>query len=413
MGEPHRRYPVIHVAGTKGKGSVAVYLATILTRAGYRVGLYTSPHLVTVRERIRIDGRMISREDFARFYRRLNDLPVEYRIGSKAAFRTVFEHLTALALLYFAAKKVDAAVVEAGLGGRLDTTIVVEPVVSVVTPIGLDHMLILGDTIPQIAWEKSFVIKPGIPVVLSVQTPAARQVLEARANEVGAPLFQAPGRTEFQDIREGLSGSRFKSSRGGLRNFLLRTPLVGDYQLGNISTTLTVVDVLRSLGWIITDEAVAMGLRRVRWPGRLQVLSRKPLIIIDGAHNTLSATAAKQALEKLCPGQKWRVVFAVMKNKQYPDMIEELKTVADKFYFCPLQFPKSWTEDIAREMLPRLTAAGEWFPDAVSAYLRALKDCASNGRMLAVGSLYLAGEILRHRQGLPPPTADGRLDART
>ncbi len=411
LGDPQGRYPVIHIAGTKGKGSTAAILAAILRAGGLRTGLYTSPHLVSVRERIRVDGRTVSRREFASLIGEIQRTVVSVRLGGRLAFRTVFEHLTAAALLEFARRKVDVAVVEAGLGGRLDTTVVVDPAVSVMTPIGLDHIAVLGNTISRIAADKAHIIKSGIPVVSAPQHPDALAEIKARAAQVSAQLTLAPGRREFDVIRTSLKGTRFIPCREWLGAGELRLNLAGRFQLDNLSVALTTLERLAEAGVRVTREAVRRGLTSVRWPGRLQYLPGKPPIIIDGSHNILSFFVLREALDELVPTGSMRIILSAMRGKPVRKMILLLKDRAEKFYLTPLQFPKGMSTVELAEAAQAAGVQAETFTDLPGAFESARRDAGSSQPILVTGSFYLVGELLRHMRGLPPPPPDGRIDS--
>ena len=253
LGNPQHGLACVHIAGTKGKGSTAAILESILTAAGLRVGLFSSPHLVSFRERIRIAGEMVSEADIAWAVEQVQPGIERLRAESQLNPSTFFEAYTAMAYLLFRRDGVDLAIMETGLGGRLDATNTCEPIACAITTLGLDHTEILGDTIEQIAREKAGIIKPGVPVVTAPQEPAAMAVLQQVAQAVGARAFQPAA------VPEGL-----------------RLSLFGDHQRVNLSVALGLVDVLREQGYTISDEAVRTGCRSVRWPGRLQIVGERP-----------------------------------------------------------------------------------------------------------------------------------------
>ncbi len=411
IGSPHRQYPVIHVAGTKGKGSTAVILASILRASGLRVGLYTSPHLVTIRERMRVDGRMVSKDEFASLMLALKRAPEEVRLSQNIAFRTVFEHLTAMALLHFQRKSVDIAVVEAGMGGKLDTTVVLDPIISILTPVGLDHTAILGETISEIAWDKAHIIKPHTPAVVALQTKEATDRFVEMAEKVSALLTISEGRDEFRLVSHKLAGLEFVQ-KNDPENVQYKTRLSGNYQLSNISTVFTAVNLLRRQGWEIPVEAVRDGIGNLRWDGRCQIVSQKPLIVLDGAHNPLGVETMVKSIQERVPGKKWNIVFAAMKNKNIPEMLHALEPLNGKYFFCKIQFPKSWFKNYVLETMPDVLKLGSWRTSAPESYQRAVSAAGKDEGVLVIGSLYLVGEILRHLKGMPTPHSDGRIDER-
>ncbi len=451
LGDPQSRFPVIHIVGTKGKGSTGALIASILSQAGYKVGLYTSPHLVTVRERIRVGRQIITKRAFARLMTIIRDLPDDVRTGNHQAFRTVFEHLTALALMEFAHQSVDIALLEAGLGGKLDATVVIDPLLTIITPIGLDHQAILGDTIAEIAADKAHAIKPDVPAITAPQEPEAMGEIVKRSDRLNAPLFIAPGSIEFGVDNLGISFSKVRSSREWLEKHKLRIGLAGDFQLENASVALSVVEFLRTCdatpttscnmkitpttsplsspaiaaggevkgcfqgkaGFAISNEAVKRGLNRVRWQGRLQVLSNTPVpVILDGAHNAMAVQVVVESLRKVIPGKTFRVVFAAMKNKPAERMLRSLQDSCAAFYLAPLQFPKSLDSSLLKELSSGMQIPSRVYNNVPEAYHQALMEIKPDEALLVIGSLYLVGEVLRHLRNLPPPVPDGQIDPR-
>ncbi len=297
LGDPQRKFPSLHVTGTNGKGSTCAMIASILKEAGYQAGLYTSPHLLSFNERIQINGRDIPNKDFTEgislirhVTRRLADSP------------TVFETLTALAFWYFAKKEVDYAVVEVGMGGRLDATNVLTPLVSVITNVALEHTAVLGNTLAKIAAEKAAIIKPGVPVVTAETKPEALRVMKYQADKNGSVLVQV-----------GSRGEGFK------------TGLIGEHQKLNAACAVAAV---RLAGIKAGKAAVLRGLKKVEWPGRFQVVRRRPLTILDGAHNPAGAQVLVETLKQKYPGRKFVFVIGVQKDKDAPPMLGEFGKVA-------------------------------------------------------------------------------------
>jgi dihydrofolate synthase/folylpolyglutamate synthase len=286
LGNPQNSYPIIHVAGTKGKGSVSVLCANTLHEAGYKVGLYTSPHLDDYAERIQINGEFIPHRDLAKLVEEIK--PHVDAIPEL----TTFEITTALAFMYFALEKVTAAVIEVGLGGRLDATNVVEPVVCVITSISYDHTLLLGESLAEIAGEKSGIIKPGVPVVVSPQQEEARRGIERIAKERSSPLFQVGRDVLYEEIEHSLEKQSFDlwfPERGNETRITLSIPLLGSHQVVNAATAYAALDIFRKNGYIINENAIKRGFADVFWPGRFELAQQSPPVILDCAHNRDSA----------------------------------------------------------------------------------------------------------------------------
>jgi dihydrofolate synthase/folylpolyglutamate synthase len=411
LGAPHRRYSVIHIVGTKGKGSTAAMLTAVLRAAGYRVGLYTSPHLISVRERIRLNGRMVSKVDFAKLISRTLATADSRPDSGQLAFRTVFEHLTAAALLYYARQRADIVVVEAGLGARLDATIVLDPALSIITPIGLDHTQVLGDKISKIAADKSHAIKPGVVAVTAPQTPEAMRELTGRAKEVGSHLVTAPGRDEFEVKELSLRGTRCRAAQRNWIKSNLQVRLPGRFQLDNASVVLSALELLRNRGWRIPDDAVGEGLRSVLWFGRLHYLSDKFGVVLDGSHNALSMKAVCDALAELAPDTRWQVVFSALMSKPVLEMMEILAPLTAEFQLAPIRFPKAAPVEQLVAAVESVNVPFRVYRSVPRAYEGALSRCRIGHRALVTGSFYLVGEVMRHRRGLKPPPVGGKIDA--
>jgi dihydrofolate synthase/folylpolyglutamate synthase len=381
LGDPHERLRLVHIAGTKGKGSTAAMIGSVLNAAGYRVGLFTSPHLERVEERMSVDGVPITHEELSAIMARIAPAVRELE-RSPGPTATFFEISTALGLLHFVQRRVDAAILEVGLGGRFDSTNVVTPIVSVITSIGYDHMLQLGNTLERIAYQKAGIIKPGVPVVVGPMFGSAKKVIEAEANEVGAPMLLA-GRAS--------DGSSLHPSLARPANFELG--LLGEHQRLNAACAVATLDVLRSAGFHLSETAVKAGLKNVRWPARVELISTEPTVILDTAHNVPSCEALVETLLGLSVAGRKRVVFAVSNDKQYPQMLAILAGYFDEFHLT--QYGNN----------PRCVPPGklaEYLPAGVKHHIHATATeawhAAQNASRPAdlvcvTGSVFLAGEL--------------------
>lgn len=410
LGNPQDNFPIIHIVGTKGKGSTAAILEAVLRRAGMKTGLYTSPHLVTVRERIRVDGRMISRRAFASVLSAIKTTPSAIRLGQRIAYRTVFEHLTAAALAEFARQRVDIAIIEAGLGAKLDATIVLDPVVCVFTKISLDHTAILGESIELIAADKAHAIKPGGVVISSPQQPSVSDELINRAERLDAQLKFTTGEKEFDFVKLSPRWTACRIGRPWLKDRKLILNMAGSFQLENLSTALSTIEVLQESGFKITAEAVASGLRSTRWKGRLQLLDRKKGIIVDGAHNEIAIQTCLKTIRELFPAKKIRVLFAALKNKPYASMLRTILPQCEKLYLAPIRFPRSFDPREVLEIVAQSGLESALFDSIPEAFDRAREETGPDSILLVTGSLYLVGEVIRHTKGLKPPPANGSID---
>lgn len=404
VGDPHRAFGSIHVAGTKGKGSVSALSAAALRAGGYRVGLYTSPHLIRITERIQVDGEEITEEAMAALLEELK--PDVARIPGI----TMFEILTALAFLHFARQKVDFAAVEVGLGGRLDATNVVEPLVSVITSLSYDHMHVLGNSLSDIAREKAGIIKRGIPLVLAPQQHEAERVVEEIARERGAPIIRvgrdwlyAPGGHDLErqtvfiwPASEQAHMDTFVETAGSEEWAPPRyeIPLLGFHQVVNSAVAYAALDVVRRSGVRLEDDAIQQGFREVVWPGRFQVLSRSPVVVIDSAHNRDSALRLRIALDDYFPGQPVSLVFGAMGDKDIPGMLAELLPRVSRLILTQPDHPRAAT----LEELAALAHGHGWRVEEIRPVAEALRFALSNSRpgevVVAAGSLTVAGEVL-------------------
>ena len=366
-GDPQARLKFLHVAGTNGKGSTCAMMDSILRAAGYRSGLYTSPHLVDFRERIRVDGVMIPEDAVAEGLTLLRDAAENWDHDP-----TFFELATVLAAWWFARERVDYVVWETGMGGRLDATNAVTPLVSVLTPIGMDHQKWLGDTLAQIAGEKAGIIKAGVPAVSAPQSAEARLVLEAKAGKVSAPIVF---------VAEPWSGEA--------------PGLAGSHQRWNAALACA---ALRAAGIAVDASAEAEGLRCVVWPGRFQRVADN--LIIDGAHNPEAAEALVATWREVFGEAKASLVLAALRDKDTATLLRMLRSVADEVWLVPVNNARGLTP---AELRPLAEAAGftEIHESTVS---QSLTEAKASGRpVLVAGSLFLAGEVLALLQGVPTP----------
>ena len=351
LGDPHRRLRVIHVAGTNGKGSTASMIASILEAAGYRVGLYTSPHLERFTERIRCCGQEVSREDVARIVSELRPL-IDEMAESGDDPPTEFETITVLAFLYFLEQDVDFAVLEVGLGGRYDATNVIpSPLVSAITSISLDHTDRLGKTVGEIAWEKAGIIKPGRPVVSAAGDEAAEAVIEKVCRDSGSPLYRV-GR----DIRWRQVSCALERQEIDVEGIFGRYPglvlgLSGRHQQANAAAAIGAVEILGHAG----DEAIRRGLREVRWPGRLEVIRKEPLLIIDGAHNPAGARALKEAVRNLVPDRRMVLLVGILGDKAMDGILRELVPLAAEVVVTRVNYVRALD---VNELARRVSAFG-------------------------------------------------------
>lgn len=403
LGNPHLTVPTIHVAGTKGKGSTAAMIASILSDAGLRVGLYTSPSLHAVTERIRIDMKPVSQEDFASLVDRMwPDVAWVGECGGHGPL-SYFEFLTALAFLHFSEADADFQVVEVGLGGRLDATNVVRASVSVITSVSLDHTAVLGDTIPLIAAEKAGIIKPGVPVVAAPQNRAALDTLRRIARKRRAPFVDVRQALSWRPLHSNLDAQTF-SVHGSSDAYEIILPLIGEHQQENAATAIAVAETLIDGGHTLTKANIVDGLRNVRWPGRFHVLRRNGTrVIADGAHNPYSMQRFLKALVQHVEFDHAFVVFGAVRGHSVLGMLEELATIDPTVIAVQSRHPKAAP---AGEMLEAARAAGlsaVMEPGSVGAATRRALEIAGDRDLVAgTGSLSVVAEMIEETEGLTP-----------
>ena len=392
LGNPHRRFESVHIAGTKGKGSTSVMLASILQAAGYRAGLYTSPHLHSFRERIQVNGALIPEPDFVNLARTLRSL------AEKDPELTTFEVATALAFAYFAQAKVEIAIIEVGLGGRLDATNVIRPLVSIITTIGHDHMHILGNTLAEIAFEKAGIIKEGIPVVTAPQERAALAVIQRACKQKKATLHQVAKLWRWRATEWCLDGQEFTLTRRDAEEAAhqsrhrLFVPLLGTHQLRNAAVVLTTVESLRAGGFAAGEQAVSQGLRNVVWPARFEVLGQSPCFVVDGAHNVDSARSLAKSLAHYFPGQKPWYVLAVLRDKDIPAIFRQLLPAAQGVIFSRSHHPRAADPLALMEAAVRYAVPAEITHSIAVSTEKALAYAGPSGLVVAAGSFTTAGE---------------------
>jgi len=392
LGNPHRGRITVHIAGTKGKGSVSIMISSILTRAGYNTGLYTSPHLYSWQERIRVNNRMITKRDFTRLLSFIKPSILNINRAGQYGCITTFEALTALAFLYFSQRKADVQVLEVGLGGRLDSTNVVNAEICIITSISLDHTAILGDTLQKIAIEKAGIIKQGSIVISAPQVNAVATVIKEKCHELNARLLLA-GRDFFWQRQGGdLAGQQFKLTTMS-RDYNISIPLLGDYQMENSALAITAIEMLEPFGFNPSYREIVLAMSQLNWPARMQVLQRKPLLLIDGAHNVYSLTLTLDSLKKYFEFKKSIVIFGVSADKDVEGMAGPVAGFADVVILTTSKHPRAAPVDRLHQIFSRVGVKTINTADCKEALLTALNLVTEDDIILAIGSLFLAAEI--------------------
>ncbi|WDP89242.1 MAG: bifunctional folylpolyglutamate synthase/dihydrofolate synthase [Desulfobacter sp.] len=390
LNNPQKNYKVVHVAGTNGKGSTATYIASILRQAGFRTGIYTSPHLVRFNERITVDGKEISDDDVVKAYEAVNAVD----IGKRRA--TFFEIATAMAFYQFSKEKVDWAVIETGMGGRFDATNVIKPQVSVITNLSIEHTEYLGSTIKDLAREKGGIIKPNTPVVTAVSQPSGIEMLETIAKENKAPLFRF--KKDFS-IRKTPNKKTYAFQ--GIHNTYkdLVKPLPGDHQRENLSLALAACELIfdhnkgRDERYTVSPELVREGLSNARWPGRLEKIMDEPLVILDGAHNLKAAQVLGKYLAGRLGDKKLTLVVGILDDKPHEEMLAHLAPLAHRVIITKAKIDRSLETEVLEKAVKKFfkgeTTIIEDVKEAVS---HAISTSSKEDAVCIAGSLYVAGE---------------------
>jgi len=397
LGNPQNAAKSVHIAGTKGKGSTAAMLASVLKQSGYRTGLYTSPHLLSIRERIQINGRQISEDEFARLTVRIKPEVEAVNASGNLGELTTYEILTALAFLCFQDSGVAYQVLETGLGGRLDATNVVQPEVCVTTSISYDHMDVLGSTLAEIAMEKAGIIKPGSIVVTAPQAPETMKVLEDVCRQQKVKLVKVGSDVVWRQksIRPEKQSFRLKGLMG---EYDIEVPLLGEHQLENAATAVAAAEALAGRGAVITARAIINGIASVSWPGRLQVLRKKPWVIVDGAHNGDSVRRLVAALRQYFTFEKAFVIFGASSDKNIAAMAAELKTLPHRVIVTSSHHPRAVAVELLAEKFSREDIIPEISENVASAVEKALSLAGSGDLVCATGSLFLVAEVMEYMQ---------------
>ncbi len=395
LGSPHKNYPVIHVAGTNGKGSVCAYLTAILSQTGFCVGTYTSPHLVKFNERIGINNTPISDQEVVSLY----EAVCRADTGSRKA--TFFEITTAMALYHFSRKKVDWVVLETGMGGRLDATNVVQPEVSIITNISVEHSQYLGNSIQEIAGEKAGIIKPNAPVVTAVSQEAAMGAIQEAAEKNGVPLYQYQRDFSCNPSPKNRKNAKAIDYMGifqPLNN--LQIPLEGDHQQENLCLALASLELISQKykssdsRYDFSQPSINNVLSHTNWPGRLEILCKKPLVILDGAHNLHAAKVLVRYLTQALKGRRLTLVVGILEDKPYEKMLECLLPLASKLILTRAKINRSLDTGRLKQAARRyFTGPIQEIDDVAAAATHAVETANENEVVCIAGSLYVAGEV--------------------
>jgi len=385
LGSPHDDFPAVHVAGSKGKGSVSAFCSSVLQEAGYKVGMYTSPHLKDFEERMQINSQPIDRDVLVQYVTEIKK-PVAAVPGL-----TTFEIMTGLAFLFFAREEVDIAVIEVGLGGRLDATNIITPLVSVITSLYLDHVSILGDTLEKIAFEKGGIIKPGIPVICAPQEDAALGVIRKISIEKGSKLTEIEKEYPFSILNKTLEGQDFQIRMPKSQDkMLLKIPLIGDYQVINAVVAIATLLELDSKDYLIELSDIKDGLESTIWPGRFEILRKSPPIIVDSAHNPASISKLRETIDEFFPDQDLILVFGISEDKQLDSMLAEILPRTKTLICTQADHPRAMDPYQLAERADGLVTEIKVFPEVGTALKEAVDLVDKDQIVLVTGSIFVA-----------------------
>ncbi len=393
LGNPHLAARTVHIAGTKGKGSIAAMIARVLTVSGYRTGLYTSPHLHDLRERIRVNGSLILEEEFASLMTELKPCFEAMSRDSTCRQLTFFEALTVLAFDYFSKRQTDFQVLEVGLGGRLDATNVAEPEVCVITPISLEHTQVLGDSLEKIAYEKAGIIKTGSLVVSSPQPEEVARVIDDVCHQRKASLIRVGEDVTWHEVASDLCQQSF-TVEAKMSTYQITIPLLGDYQVENAATAVATLEVLASLGFRITAEDIARGLAQVDWPGRFQILRHQPIVLVDGAHNVASTRRLVENINTYFDYDQVFLIIGTSCDKDISGMVKELVALSPQVVVTSSSHPRAASTSTVAAQFVNQGIEPEVVENVAQALSRTLSLAGKQDLICVTGSLFVVAEAL-------------------
>jgi len=389
LDNPQEHLTTIHIGGTNGKGSTAAMMASILQRSGYRVGLYTSPHVMSFTERIQINSQCISEERVARLTATIREKTEKADVPRTFTF---FDFTTAMALLYFSESEVDLAIIEVGLGGRLDSTNIVSPVATVITNVSYEHRDVLGETLLEIGQEKAGIIKEAVPLVTGVTQHEVLGEMEKRCREKRVPIYRL-GR-DFVIKRQGGRHFRFEGRHWVLDGLWVN--LTGQHQIENAALAIGTLETMGELGMPVSHESVIRGLEDVTWPGRLEVIRKMPWVILDGAHNPAGAHALKEALVRHFSYDRCYLLLGIMKDKDVEEIISILAPLADEIVLCRPRQDRAAPPERLLEAMEALRGRGRIIPDVAEGLDVLLSTAGPNDLICVAGSFTTIGEAKAH-----------------
>lgn len=393
MDNPQNNFKVVHVAGTKGKGSTAAMITSILSESGYKTGFYSSPHMIDFCERIRIDNRLITHKE-------ITDYVNQFRhVVTEVPELTTFEIITGIAFKYFSDQKVDFGIIEVGMGGRFDATNVVIPVVSVITPISFDHTNVLGKTLKKIAFEKAGIIKENIPVIISKQKSTPLGEIERIAQIKKSKMIYAPDLYQAKMNCYSLEGQSFTITKNKDRLTNISIPLLGDHQIDNAITAYACIEELKNQGILIDLKSILKGFKNIYWPGRFEIINQKPLIIIDGAHNLDSFRKLVETIKKYLPDKNIILIFGASEDKAVESMLKVFQPLIRTLIITRSEHPRAMELDKLAGIAKILNTQNIVVKDIKNAIGEALAHSDDSTAIIASGSIFIAGAVKENIKG--------------
>ncbi|UCF07621.1 MAG: bifunctional folylpolyglutamate synthase/dihydrofolate synthase [Thermoplasmata archaeon] len=394
LGSPHKQLKAIHIAGTNGKGSVAAMLSSILQAAGYKAALFTSPHLISFEERIMINGKKIPKERLCYWVERIRPLAEDMAASGEFEHPTFFEIASAIAFSHFAKERVDYAILEVGLGGRLDATNVVTPEVSVITTIALDHTHVLGTTLSEVTMEKAGIIKPGAPVVTGIEDEDILGMIEEVCQSKKSPLFPTRDRVSAVLKASDLYGQTFDISGLGTGYEDLTLHLLGEHQIKNASVAALVIDVMKNKGVAIPDRAIREGFKNAKWPARFEIVQEKPIILLDCAHNPAGMRALKRALTNTLSGRRLTLVLGIMRDKDIAGIVREIAPKAASIIITKPKFERAAEPSVIEEEARKYGDSVVVINSVSEAINHAKRNTTKFDVICVTGSIFNVGEAM-------------------
>ncbi|WP_181349735.1 folylpolyglutamate synthase/dihydrofolate synthase family protein [Thalassobacillus sp. CUG 92003] len=392
LGHPEKQLRAVHIAGTNGKGSTVSFLRSLLQQQGYQVGTFTSPYIVRFNERISLTGVPIDDEELVKLVEKIEPITKKIAAG-KWGEPTEFETITAMAFLYFANKEPDVVLLETGLGGRYDSTNVIEPMLAIITNVGLDHLQILGDTHEDIAYEKAGIIKPAIPTITGVTVERAFKVIRKQALQMHSPLLTWQTDFKTTPLFSDEEGEHFNFFNDRGEKYAMTSPLKGRHQISNAALALQAAEILHDQGFTLNSSLYQQGLRATNWPARFEIMQKEPTVILDGAHNLEGVTALMNTLEAYYPDEKKTLLFTALKDKPLDKMVPKLTAYFDQTIFTTFDFPRSLTGEELRAFSPVGGAVENTYQKVISNFQ---VTGTENEILVIAGSLYFVSDARKY-----------------